>query len=107
MALLVQDQVRSQPGGSSVYSMILLATSTTNCSGSVVRTSHQSIELPHILLGGTRSVIWQDTVSKYIERAMLQKTKWGHENVDQTFVIGKMPRTDADLDVFSAELNLL
>ena len=38
---------------------------------------------------------------------MLQQTTWGHENVDQTSVIGKMPRTDADLDAFCAELNLL
>ena len=41
MASLVQDQVRSKPVGSSVISMTSSATSTTNCSASVVNTSHQ------------------------------------------------------------------
>ena len=107
MASLVQDQVRSKPVGSSVISMTSSATSTTNCSASVVKTSPQLIQLPHNLLRGTTSVKREDAVRMYIERSMLQQTTWGHENVDQTSVIGKMPRTDADLDAFCAELNLL
>ena len=79
MASLVQDQVRSKPVGSSVISMTSSATSTTNCSASVVNTSHQLTLLISSFSFPTTCCKFHGNVWGYLVKL---KTRQRNDNLD-------------------------